>query len=164
MNLMLMQKITSERIVVQPYTFSTANMTTVWNTPRPIPGAFNRFGKQMWCQRFRILIPGYVFEVSAKNMYNAFDKTNLAIYENGVIVPPCKVGDTVYSNERIMFEPVIVKVITTHQSMNLPISYTVLATAKDGYGIYLSSENFNEDWFLTKAEAEQKLKEVQNER
>jgi hypothetical protein len=30
MNLMLMQKLAAERIVVQPYTFTTANMTTVW--------------------------------------------------------------------------------------------------------------------------------------
>lgn len=82
-----------------------------------------------------------------------------SINEN-VVKLPCKIGDIVYSNERIMFEPVIVKVITTHQSMNLPVSYTVFATAKDGYGIYLSSDNFNEDWFLTKAEAEKKLKEL----
>lgn len=84
--------------------------------------------------------------------------------ENGTLIElPCKVGDTVYSNERIMFEPVVVKVITTHQSMNLPVSYTVFATAKDGYGIYLSSDNFNEDWVLTKTEAEKKLKELQGE-
>ncbi len=86
MNLMLMQKLTAERIVVQPYTFTTANMTTVWATPRPIPGAFNRFGKQMWCQRFSITIPGYVFEVSSNNMFNN-DTTQFAISENGVIVP-----------------------------------------------------------------------------
>jgi hypothetical protein len=73
MNLMLMQKLTAERIVVQPYTFTTANMTTVWPTPRPIPGAFNRFGNQMWCQRFSITIPGYVFEVSSNNMLNNDD-------------------------------------------------------------------------------------------
>lgn len=81
--------------------------------------------------------------------------------ENGTLIElPCKVGDTVYSNERIMFEPVIVKVITTHQSINLPVSYTVFTTAKDGYGIYLSSDNFNEDWFITKAEAKAKLAEL----
>ena len=74
---------------------------------------------------------------------------------------PCKVGDTVYSNERIMFEPAVVRVITTHQSVNLPVSYTVLAVAKDGYQIYLSSENFNEDWFLTREKAEKRLEELQ---
>ena len=83
--------------------------------------------------------------------------------EQGTLIElPCKVGDTVYSNERIMFEPVIVKVITTHQSINLPVSYTVFATAKDGYGIYLSSDNFNENWFLTKDETKKKLKGLQN--
>lgn len=81
--------------------------------------------------------------------------------ENGTLIElPCKVGDTVYSNERITFEAVIVKVITTHQSMILPVSYTVFATAKDGYGIYLSSENFNKDWFLTREEEEKRLEEL----
>lgn len=99
--------------------------------------------------------------IVVENQTDALER--LALLEdkikNGTLIElPCKVGDTVYSNERIMFEPVIVKVITTHQSMNLPISYTVFATAKDGYGIYLSSENFNKDWFLTKAEAEKRLK------
>lgn len=82
--------------------------------------------------------------------------------ENGTLVElPCKVGDTVYSNERIMFEPLTVKVITIHQSIKFPVSYTVIAMAKNGRGIYLSRDNFNEDWFLTKAEAEAKLKELQ---
>jgi hypothetical protein len=40
----------------------------------------------MWCQRFKIVIPGYVFEVSSNNMFNN-DKSDLAIYENGVIIP-----------------------------------------------------------------------------
>ena len=83
MNLMLLQKITAQRIVVQPYKFSTANMTTVWETPKPVPGAFNRFGKQMWSQRFNITVPGYVFEVSAENMYD----NELRIHQNGVIIP-----------------------------------------------------------------------------
>lgn len=83
MNLMLLQKITAERIVVQPYKFSTANMTTVWETAKPVPGAFNRFGKQMWSQRFKITVPGYVFEVSAENMYD----NELRIHQNGVIIP-----------------------------------------------------------------------------
>ena len=83
MNLMLLQKMTAERIVVQPYKFSTANMTTVWETAKPVPGAFNRFGKQMWSQRFKITVPGYVFEVSAENMYD----NDLRIHQNGVIIP-----------------------------------------------------------------------------
>ncbi len=100
------------------------------------------------------------YEVMKKRLAELEDK----IEQGKMLELPCKVGDTVYSNKRIMFEPVIVKVITTHQSMNLPISYTVFATAKDGYGIYLSSDNFNEDWFLTKAEAEKKREELRQKK
>ena len=87
MNLMLMQKMSAQRIVVQPYKFSTQNMTAI-NDPKPIPGAFNKFGKQMWCQTFKIEIPGYVFETSAVSCYAGSDKNDtLDLYDNGVIIP-----------------------------------------------------------------------------
>ena len=90
MNLMLLQKLSSQRIVVQPYKFSTENMTVI-NDPKPIPGAFNKFGKQMWCQTFQIQIPGYVFETSAESCYTGTDKNDtIQLYENGVVISDMK--------------------------------------------------------------------------
>ncbi len=98
MNLMLLQKLSSQRIVVQPYKFSTENMTAI-NDPRPIPGAFNKFGKQMWCQTFQIQIPGYVFETSTESCYTGTDKNDtIQLYENGVVISDMKHlpnGDTI---------------------------------------------------------------------
>lgn len=112
---------------------------------------------------------GYTKELDLKQelgysyIYNRLAELEDKIMGGTLIELPCKVGDTVYSNERIMFEPLTVKVITIHQSKKFSVSYTVIAMAKDGHGIYLSRDNFNEDWFLTKAEAEAQLKELQEE-
>jgi hypothetical protein len=69
--------------------------------------------------------------------------------ENGTLIElPCKVGDTVYYigslEARAFF-----KIKTIHDIVTMPFSLDML----DSYKIV---------WFLTKAEAEQKLKEVQN--
>lgn len=61
---------------------------TAINDPKPIPGAFNKFGKQMWCQTFKIEIPGYVFETSAVSCYAGSNRDDtLDLYDNGVIIP-----------------------------------------------------------------------------
>ena len=99
----------------------------------------------------------------SKIVLNRLAELEDKIMDGTLIELPCKVGDTVYSNERIMFEPLTVKVIVIHQSIKFPVSCTLIAMAKDGRAIYFPSDNFNEDWFLTKTEAEAKLKELQEQ-
>lgn len=75
------------------------------------------------------------------------------LIENGVVVPPCKVGDTVYCIDYIL--EIVEKCIV--------------------YGFYVINEKIQlcvdngeckfvtTDWHYTKAEAEQKLKEMRGE-
>ena len=75
---------------------------------------------------------------------------------NGVIVPPCKVGDTVY---RIANNS---KTIIEEQIGNANIEFTI----DNGTGIrgvwWLKDYNIGKTVFLTKEEAEEKLKEMNN--
>ena len=79
------------------------------------------------------------------------------LIENGVIVPPCKVGDTLYTVG-----------IYTGQIVELPI-YAVTVYSDDtifimGNTSYVSvKEHIGKTVFLTKSEAEQKLKEMRGE-
>ena len=66
------------------------------------------------------------------------------LLEHGVIVPPCKVGDTVYS-----IEMRIVDKWLKYKVCEIPFSLTLW-------------ENGWEDVFLTREEAEQALKEREN--
>ena len=67
---------------------------------------------------------------------------------NGGIVPPCKVGDTVYCLETIGNE------IEDYVVQNVGITAT-----QGGWGIERSFNAFGKTVFLTKEEAEQALKE-----
>ena len=67
---------------------------------------------------------------------------------NGVIVPPCKVGDTVYCLETIG------NTINDYVVQNVGITAT-----QGGWGIERRFNDFGKTVFLTKEEAESKLKE-----
>lgn len=77
---------------------------------------------------------------------------------NGVIVPPCKVGDVVYTlvcfkeedNEWIIIEEKIYGININDESM-----YFVIASPYD-----LGLKDLNKTWFVKKEEAEQALKGV----
>ena len=83
------------------------------------------------------------------------------LIENGVIVPPCKVGDVCYPLPRHR-TPIIERRISriTYSARNRIIGYY----ENDGqYRPPLRTRILGEDVFLTKAEAEQKLKEMRGE-
>ena len=84
---------------------------------------------------------------------------------NGVIVPPCKVGDTVYEvqlySERIQAYEVITLKYNGH-------FWYMVWKLKDDEGIYGNLEGFVDSElgrtvFLTKEEAEAKLKEMKED-
>ena len=89
---------------------------------------------------------------------------------NGVIVPPCKIGDTVYCiNTFFQDDPRIneCEVDTLH----ITSGKNRIGQKKPSYALVRNKnmkslstriyfENFGEDVFLTKEEAEQKLKEI----
>ena len=82
--------------------------------------------------------------------------------ENGTLIElPCKVGDTVYV---INGDNKIEKVTVFNYTINK--KGFVFEVVEEGIlsKYYLFDFDFNDDWFLSKAEAETKLKELQNER
>ncbi len=99
---------------------------------------------------------------------------------NGVIVPPCKVGDTVYVLDAIVDKDICENCESYYEGGmgDLPACNKgkcgnrakecieikeVLVTQKELYW-WLYMEAFGETVFLTKEEAEQKLKERESER
>lgn len=86
--------------------------------------------------------------------------SNIADYliENGVIVPPCKVGDTVYYLEGSQILEGTVKSFSTIMKDNyfcvyVETKYSLLGVERFGYWM------FGTRIFLTREEAEQALKE-----
>ena len=86
------------------------------------------------------------------------------LVDAGVIVPPCKVGDTVYIIDDEGSEPYVLDVIVTvigydisgfWITMNLPIGLKQSARVGDRF--------FGKTVFLTREEAEQALKGANNE-
>lgn len=79
------------------------------------------------------------------------------LIQNGVIVPPCKVGDTVY---RITTSP--------HTKIKKIQETKIIRIAIDDEGVFLFCQRcpaksvFGKNVFLTKEEAEKKLKEYEN--
>ena len=72
-----------------------------------------------------------------------------SLLANGVIVPPCKVGDTVYCLETIGNK------INDYVVQNVGITAT-----QGGWGIERGFDAFGKTVFLTKEEAEANLKEM----
>lgn len=82
--------------------------------------------------------------------------------ENGTLIElPCTVGDVVYvinGNNKIEEVTVLDYTINKKGFVFEVVEEAILSK------YYLFDFDFNKDWFLTKAEAEKKLKELQNER
>jgi hypothetical protein len=100
------------------------------------------------------------FKDSQERMCNAYQECDIAAveylalledkFENGTLIElPCKVGDTVYYIGSLEVRAFF-KIKTIHDIVAMPFSLDML----DSYKIV---------WFLTKAEAEQKLKELKGE-
>ena len=74
------------------------------------------------------------------------------LFENGVIVPPCKVGDTVYFVGKITKQIVSIKVVTISASGN-----DVYLHLENGSWVSCS-QHIGKTVFLTREEAEKALK------
>lgn len=81
---------------------------------------------------------------------------------NGVIVPPCKVGDTVYYINTLYFSPLernkvyraeVTRIVITKRG----VSFVAKVRYKGGV-IEITEDGFGENVFLTREEAEQALK------
>ena len=79
------------------------------------------------------------------------------LIENGVVVPPCKVGDTVYYITGI-HRNIIKSAIVEEIIINCNGVSDLFVTSNTG-----SFENSFDIFFLTKDQAEQKLKEMRGE-
>ena len=90
------------------------------------------------------------------------------LIENGVIVPPCKVGDTVYFNKAEIDETCPAKVIGIYHnyfSPSMPLWITIQYESKlVGEQVEkMASDVFKLLCHYSKDQAEQKLKEVRGE-
>lgn len=98
--------------------------------------------------------------------------------ENGTLIerPPVKKGDWIYVihrhkgirfDDEPYFEKRIVLRYVEKILLNNDNTFTISTIARTTYGSksrsILKSTTFNKTWFLTKAEAEQRLKELQGE-
>ena len=109
-------------------------------------------------------------EKKVKSLKDVFDFIDKFPAEDGVIIPPCKIGDTVYCiNTFFQDDPRIneCEVDTLHITSGKnrigqkKPSYALVRNKKmKSLSTRIYFENFGEDVFLTKEEAEQKLKEI----
>ena len=82
---------------------------------------------------------------------------------NGVIVPPCKVGDVVYmvtpkgNIRNLTILSIDIEVKKNEVKMTCMTSYQYMGIP---YYMHIQSFNFGDTVFLTKEEAEEKLKEL----
>ena len=87
----------------------------------------------------------------------SLDSVRLAdhLLANGVIVPPCKVGDVVYYPYEYgnkVLEKTVIKIVIEKEDRWLDVGVS-----------FLPFENIGKTVFLTKKEAMQKLKELSND-
>lgn len=111
----------------------------------------------------------YLGSPSISNL--ALQFTDYALYsicddliENGVVVPPCKIGDTVYAiwKDEVLKAKVGNIHITTHKERTT-MWLGVSIRAKNNAFTFSTDLLFGCFVFLTKAEAEQKLKEMRGD-
>ena len=81
------------------------------------------------------------------------------LISNGVILPPCKVGDTVYFDTYLHGDSVGVR---PHKVIQVK-SVITTEPSKGGIGAEISDWSFGESVFLTREEAEKSLKECKGE-
>ena len=118
-----------------------------------------------------------LIEITEKSFAEQYEKRGLLtapntvddLLANGVIVPPCKVGDTVYiiqNGDMLDIEPSVCSIVEDEtyemsfgktQSGELKWLYLVLDTGEDFY-----DTEIGKTVFLTKEEAEARLKELSN--
>lgn len=88
------------------------------------------------------------------------------LIENSVVVPPCKVGDTVYYTEDIGIQTSleIVEYIVENITIGIKPSRCILycKTKKRGFKDRFFNNSFGKTIFFTREEAEQALKEGVN--
>ena len=91
---------------------------------------------------------------------DAEDLADKLIDANGVIVPPCKVGDTVYDIDGFpkIGEAEVETITTDGQEM----SSVVVNPQKPFHRWFVNWKDINKTVFLTREEAEKALKEAQN--
>lgn len=91
------------------------------------------------------------------------------LLENGVIVPPCKVGDTVYrvvelvNSERFVVEGIAFEYTETFESGTTKKRIYFWANGEEftrrNYSLWLEISEFGKTVFLTREKAEQALQE-----
>ena len=83
------------------------------------------------------------------------------LIENGVIIPPCKVGQTIYMLFEGEITPLLITRISTIETVG-EFSRCYDATGKN-VATSFTDNHIGKTMFLTKAEAEQKLKEMRGD-
>ena len=86
------------------------------------------------------------------------------LLQNGVIVPPCKVGDTLYVISQ-MKDKRILPFINEYEATSIKLGKKkcVVYHEKDGYIKIFKQDDFGKTVFLTREEAEKALKERETE-
>ena len=90
------------------------------------------------------------------------------LLENGVIVPPCKVGQTIYyhfqfSNKRILpftRKAKVKKICCLNTKMKFHVEVELIDAKEKGIIKYFDFDDFGKTVFLTKEEAEKALEEM----
>lgn len=125
--------------------------------------------------KLKSLIDTFFCSVDIDKFYSRYEKENLAnwLCENGIIVPPCKVGDTVYCiyNDQVIQGTVrIIRPSISKEEIIFKGSIIVELDSlfyddgrKEKFELYVVFEKPYECdrvVYLTKEQAEQKLKEM----
>ena len=112
-------------------------------------------------------------QLNAWNVEDSLGRTeDLADYllKNGVIVPPVKYGDTIFViPSKVNYD---LNILHNREENNRVYEQVIghITIWKDDYMLYtcdglcaVRSKAYKDTWFLTKEEAEEKLKELRNE-
>ena len=99
--------------------------------------------------------------------FSEIDEENTAdiadyLLANGVIVPPCKPGDYIYGICERRKSGVWQKVVVERVVHGIEIGINGLLTARCGISVSVSLSDLGRTVFFTREEAEQALKEVQD--
>lgn len=117
--------------------------------------------------RLNSLINTFFACVDIDKFYLQNQKEKLAdwLRENGVIVPPCKVGDTVYFTEDVGIQTSleIVEYIVENITIGVKPSKCILycKSKKRGFKDRFFNSSFGETVFFTRKEAEEAIKSLE---
>ena len=101
--------------------------------------------------------------------YEKYHETAEHLLANGVIVPPCKVGDVVYyinagyetqGRKRVLVEVVDKGIVDNMTIGDKGVPHVEICNDENEWTIFDSEDDFGKTVFLTREEAEAKLKEV----